>query len=239
LVAEHEDSDGSEKMNKRSVRVGASFTAVALTLAGCATDEYGNRLPMSDTTTGALVGTAVGAGIGALAASHSAKGALLGAVGGGLAGALVGNYMDRQKQDFEKVLAPELNAGVIRLEKLPDNRLRVGMTSVSAFQIDSYAIKPSFYGTLNRIAQVVNRYGKTQLVIVGYTDNTGSPQHNQVLSERRAGAVQNYLLGRGVIPQRLTAYGRGEADPIASNATEAGRQLNRRVEITIIPVTQG
>jgi len=226
-------------MRRRCMKLGVLATAGALVLIGCATDEYGNRLPMSDTGTGALVGTAVGAGIGALAASKSAKGALLGAVGGGLAGALVGNYMDRQKRDFEKVLAPELNAGAIRLEKLPGNRLRVGMTSVSAFQIDSYAIKPSFYGALNRIAQVVNRYGKTQLVIVGYTDNTGSPQHNQVLSERRAGAVRNYLLGRGVIPQRLAAYGRGEADPIASNATEAGRQLNRRVEITIIPVEQG
>jgi outer membrane protein OmpA-like peptidoglycan-associated protein len=226
-------------MRRQCMTLGALVTAGALILAGCATDEYGNRLPMSDTATGALVGTAVGAGIGALAASKSAKGALLGAVGGGLAGALVGNYMDRQKRDFEKVLAPELNAGVIRLEKLPGNRLRVGMTSVSAFQIDSYAIKPSFFGTLSRIAQVLNRYGKTQLVIVGYTDSTGSPQHNQVLSERRADAVRDYLLGRGVIPQRLTAYGRGEADPIASNATEAGRQLNRRVEITIIPLEQG
>jgi outer membrane protein OmpA-like peptidoglycan-associated protein len=221
------------------MKLGAAVTAGALTLAGCATDEYGNRLPMSDTETGALVGAALGAGIGALSTSKSAKGALIGAVGGGLAGGLVGNYMDRQKRDFERVLAPELNAGVIRLEKLPDDQLRVGMTSATAFQVNSDVIKPGFYGTLDKIANVLNRYGKTQLVIVGHTDNTGSAQYNQQLSERRARSVQDYLLGRGVVPQRLVAYGRGESQPIASNATAAGRQLNRRVDITIIPVTQG
>jgi outer membrane protein OmpA-like peptidoglycan-associated protein len=226
-------------MTKRCMKLGAALVAGALTLAGCATDEYGNQLPMSDTATGAMVGAALGAGIGALSTSKSAKGALIGAVGGGLAGGLIGNYMDRQKRDFERVLAPELNAGVIRVQKLPDDQLLVGMTAATAFRIDSAVIQPGFYGTLDKIANVVNRYGKTQLVIVGHTDNTGSAQHNQRLSEQRARSVQDYLLGRGVIPQRLTAYGRGESEPIASNATEYGRQLNRRVDITIIPVSQG
>jgi outer membrane protein OmpA-like peptidoglycan-associated protein len=223
----------------RWLKLGAVLTAGALTLGGCATDEYGNRLPMSDTGTGVLVGSALGAGIGALSTSKSAKGALIGAVGGGLAGGLVGNYMDRQKRDFEKVLAPELNAGVIRLEKLPEDRLLVRMTSATAFQVDSAVIRPSFYRTLDKIANVLNHYGRTRLVIVGHTDSTGSAQHNQQLSERRARSVQDYLLGRGVIPPRLVAYGRGESEPIASNATEYGRQLNRRVDIVIIPVTRG
>jgi outer membrane protein OmpA-like peptidoglycan-associated protein len=223
----------------RWLKLGAVLTAGALTLGGCATDEYGNRLPMPDTGTGVLVGSALGAGIGALSTSKSAKGALIGAVGGGLAGGLVGNYMDRQKRDFEKVLAPELNAGVIRLEKLPEDRLLVRMTSATAFQVDSAVIRPSFYRTLDKIANVLNHYGRTRLVIVGHTDSTGSAQHNQQLSERRARSVQDYVLGRGVIPARLVAYGRGESEPIASNATEYGRQLNRRVDIVIIPVTRG
>ena len=157
-------------------------------------------------------------------------------MGGGITGGLVGNYMDRQKKDFEKVLRPELDRGVIRIEKLPQNQLLVGMTGATAFEIDSDVIQPGFYTTLDKIANILNRYGKTQLIIVGHTDNTGSRQHNQQLSERRAAAVDGYLLQRQVIPQRLSAYGRGEEEPIATNATPEGRQRNRRVDITIIPI---
>jgi outer membrane protein OmpA-like peptidoglycan-associated protein len=119
---------------------------------------------------------------------------------------------------------------------MPEDQLLVGMTGATAFEVDSDVIKPGFYSTLDKIAGILNRYGKTQLVIVGHTDNTGSDQHNQQLSERRAGAVNQYLLNKGVIPERLSAYGRGKSEPIASNATPEGKQQNRRVDITIIPV---
>jgi outer membrane protein OmpA-like peptidoglycan-associated protein len=110
------------------------------------------------------------------------------------------------------------------------------MTGATAFTIDSDVIQPGFYSTLDKMANVLNRYGKTQLVIVGHTDNTGSAAHNQGLSERRAHAVEQYLLQRNVIPQRVEAYGLGQTQPRATNATPEGRQLNRRVEIVVIPV---
>ena len=223
-------------MKKRLLTGVASALAIVLLLSACATDEYGNRLPMSDTEKGSLIGAVGGAAVGALVASKSGKGALIGAIGGGIAGGLVGNYMDKQKKDFEKALQPELNNGVVRIQKLPNDELLVGMTGATAFEVNSDVIMPGFYSTLDKIADILNRYGKTQLVIVGHTDSTGSDQHNQVLSEKRAGAVAQYFLTRNVIPQRLSAYGKGKSEPIASNATPEGRQRNRRVDITIIPV---
>ena len=223
-------------MKKRLLTAVASALAVVLVLSGCATDEYGNRLPMSDTEKGSLIGAVGGAAVGALVASKSGKGALIGAIGGGIAGGLVGNYMDKQKKDFEKALQPELNNGVVRIQKLPNDELLVGTTGATAFEVNSDVIMPGFYSTLDKIADILNRYGKTQLVIVGHTDSTGSDQHNQVLSEKRAGAVAQYFLTRNVIPQRLSAYGKGKSEPIASNATPEGRQRNRRVDISIIPV---
>jgi outer membrane protein OmpA-like peptidoglycan-associated protein len=110
------------------------------------------------------------------------------------------------------------------------------MTGETAFDVDSPRIKPGFYSTLDKIADVVNRYGKTQLIIIGHTDSTGTAQHNQVLSEERAASVQDYLLGRGVIPQRLSAEGVGPRYPRATNDTPEGRALNRRVELVVVPI---
>ncbi len=223
-------------MNKRLMMGTAILVAGVLGLSGCATDEFGNPRPMTDAEKGVLIGGLGGATIGALAAKKHGKGALIGAVGGGIAGGLVGSYMDSQKKDFEKALQPEIAAGVVRVQKLPEDQLLVGMTGATAFETNSDVIKPGFYSTLDKIANILNRYGKTQLVIVGHTDSVGSDQYNQQLSERRAGSVDQYLLNKAVVPQRLSAYGRGKTEPIASNATEQGRQQNRRVDITIIPV---
>ncbi len=96
-----------------------------------------------------------------------------------------------------------------------------------------------FMPTLNRIADVVNRYGKTSLTIVGHTDSVGSDASNMDLSNRRAQAVEQYLEGQRVHPERLTAYGKGESEPRTSNDSEQGRALNRRVEVLIVPVVQG
>jgi outer membrane protein OmpA-like peptidoglycan-associated protein len=206
-------------------------------LSACATDEYGNKRPLTDAETGALIGAAGGAVLGAAVSKNNrGKGMLIGAVGGGLAGGAVGYYMDSQKKDLEKALAPERDAGVIQIEKMPQNALRVTMTDQTAFAVDSAEIKPRFHSSMDKISTVLNKYGKTELNIVGYTDSTGSAQHNQALSERRAQAVQTYFLQRNVVPQRLSAQGQGENNPRASNATDEGRQLNRRVEINIIPI---
>jgi outer membrane protein OmpA-like peptidoglycan-associated protein len=209
----------------------------AIFSTGCATDEYGNRRPMTEAEKGALIGAASGAVIGALVKKDKrSKGALIGAVGGGLAGAAVGSYMDSQKRDLEKVLAPEVQTGAINIAKVNQNNLLITMTSQTAFAFDSAEISPGFQSTMDKIANVLVRYGKTYLTVVGHTDNVGSQEYNQGLSERRSAAVTNYLRAQGVIPQRLVSLGRGETSPRASNATEAGRHLNRRVEIVVEPV---
>ncbi len=213
------------------------FLVIAVFTAGCVTDEYGNRRPMTDAEKGALIGAASGAVVGALAKKDNrSKGALIGAVGGGIAGVAVGSYMDSQKKDFEKVLVSEVQAGGITIQKVNRNDLLITMTSQTAFDFDSTQIKPGFYATLDKIANVVVRYGKTQLTIVGHTDNVGSSQYNQTLSERRAKAVNDYLINKGILLQRLEFLGRGETAARATNVTEEGRRLNRRVEIIIEPI---
>ncbi len=225
---------------RRSKLILTLSMAASLVLAGCATDEYGNRRPLTDAEKGVLIGGIGGAVIGSATSSkkHRTRGALLGAVGGGLAGGMVGTYMDNQKKDFEKVLASERDAGAIQIEKAANNTLRVTMSNQTAFEIDSAGIKPGFNPTMDKIATIVNRYGKTQLTVVGHTDSTGSDAHNQTLSEERARSVQAYLEQQGVAPQRLASYGRGESEPRASNNTASGRQLNRRAEIVIEPVVE-
>jgi len=212
----------------------AAFAAVS---TGCATDEYGNRRPMTDAQKGAIIGAIGGAAVGAIGnKSNRNRGAIIGAIGGGIAGVAVGSYMDSQKKDLEKVLASEVKAGDIAIQKVGQNDLLITMTAQTAFDFDSTVIKPGFYTTMDKVANVLVRYGKTQLTIVGHTDNVGTEQYNQTLSERRAKSVNDYLINKGVLIQRLAYVGRGETAPRASNATEEGRRLNRRVEILVEPV---
>jgi outer membrane protein OmpA-like peptidoglycan-associated protein len=220
-------------------RATSLITAAAFLLlsAGCAKDEFGRDRSMNRTEKGILLGAVGGAAIGALAKKDKrAKGALVGAIGGGIAGGVVGNYMDQQKKDLEKVLAGEVQRGAIEIEKLADHTLRVTMTSQTAFDFDSSSVKSGFQPTMDNIARVFNKYGKTFITVVGHTDNVGTPTYNQSLSERRARAVERYLQDQGVVDQRVESAGKGESVPRASNANESGRQLNRRVEIIIEPV---
>lgn len=208
--------------------------AASVALAACA------DRPLTYTETGALIGAASGAVVGAMAYKKDrTKGAVVGAVGGGLAGGAVGAYMDAQKRDLEKNLAPEIQAGQARVEKLPGDVVRVTMTNQTAFETDSSTIKPGFHSTMDKLADVVVRYGKTTLVVVGHTDNVGTAAYNQRLSERRALSVAQYLESRRVNAMRLATAGKGEAEPVAANTTESGRQANRRVEIYLEPVVQG
>src|SRR3990172_8088463 len=140
----------------------------AVFATGCATDEYGTRRPMTDAEKGAIIGAASGAAVGAIGnKSNRNRGALIGAVGGGLAGAAVGSYMDSQKRDLEKVLAPEVQAGAINIAKVDQNNLLITMTAQTAFDFDSTAIKSGFHSTMDKIANVLVRYGKTHLTVVG------------------------------------------------------------------------
>jgi len=222
------------KMNKIVIVLIMSFT---FALGGCVKDEYGNERPMTDAEKGALIGAVLGAGVGLTQKKkHGNKAVLIGAVGGAVGGGAVGYYMDSQKKDLEKALKPEMDKGVIRIQKLDKNRLLLSMTAETAFDVNATTIKTGFHYSLNKLAKILNKYGKTELLIIGHTDSTGSAQYNQGLSIRRAQAVEQYLLARKVVTQRLSSYGKGESQPVASNATAAGRRLNRRVDILVVPI---
>jgi outer membrane protein OmpA-like peptidoglycan-associated protein len=212
--------------------------SLALAIAGCAAD--GGMPTMGHREMGTIIGAAGGAVVGAIAYDKNrTKGALVGAVGGALAGGVVGRYMDDQKRDLEKNLAKEIQSGHARIEKLPNDVVRVTMTNQTAFDTDSTAIKPGFHTTLDKLADVVVRYNKTSLTVVGHTDNVGSDGYNQKLSERRALSVAQYLEQKRVNSMRLAISGKGESMPVAANSSDSGRQANRRVEIYVEPVTQG
>jgi outer membrane protein OmpA-like peptidoglycan-associated protein len=216
----------------------ASILASILVLTGCAAGD-GSRV-FTSKESGVLIGAAGGAVLGAVGyKKNRTKGALIGAIGGGLAGGVVGTYMDNQKRDLEKNLSQEIQSGQARVEKLPNDVVRITMTNQTAFETNSSAIKPGFHSTLDKLSDVVVRYGKTTLTIVGHTDNVGSSPYNQALSERRARSVAQHFESKKVDPVRLALSGKGEGQPVASNSSESGRQLNRRVEIYVEPVVEG
>ena len=212
----------------------STAVVVAVALAGC------DSIPTSYTNQGVAIGAVSGAVLGATAYSgNRSRGAIIGAIGGGLAGGAVGTYMDNQKRDLEKNLAKEIQTGEARVDKMPNDVVRITMTSNTAFDTNSTTIKQGFYTTMDKVADVMTRYGKTTLTVVGHTDNVGTDKYNQDLSQRRAYSVAQYLESKKVNPVRLATAGKGESEPVASNNTEAGRQQNRRVEIYVEPVREG
>lgn len=216
----------------------AALAALSMLLTGCTSDSSSSgKRGMTNMETGAIIGAVGGAVVGAVAyKKNRTAGAIVGAVGGGLAGGAVGAYMDSQKKDLEKNLHKEIQAGSARVDKMPNDVVRITMTNQTAFDTNSTTIKPGFYSTMDKVADVVIRYGKTTLTVVGHTDNKGTAEYNQKLSEQRALSVAQYLESKDVNPVRLATSGKGETDPIASNDTESGRQANRRVEIYVEPV---
>jgi outer membrane protein OmpA-like peptidoglycan-associated protein len=219
----------------------AGVVILSLAVSGCSsTGSADGKRPMTNMEMGALLGAAGGAVVGAVAyKKNRTKGAIIGAVGGGLAGGAVGAYMDSQKKDLEKNLSKEIAAGQARVDKMSNDVVRITMTNATAFDVNSSQIKPGFNSTMDKVADVVIRYGKTTLTVVGHTDNTGKPDYNQKLSEERALSVARYLESKNVNPMRLATSGKGDTQPIASNTTDSGRQANRRVEIYVEPVVQG
>ena len=205
----------------------------ATILAGCTTDPYTGQQKVSNTAGGVALGALAGAGLGMLAGGNDRRNALIGAGIGALGGGVVGNYMDRQEAE----LRAQLQGTGVSVTRNGD-RIILNMPSNITFDVDQDAVKPGFYPTLNSVAIVLRKFNRTLIDVNGHTDSTGSLQHNQDLSQRRAMSVADYLGTQGVDPRRVSSVGFGPSQPIASNATEAGRAQNRRVEIQIAPVTQ-
>lgn len=189
--------------------------AMALSISGCS----------SNLRTGALGGAAAGAVIGGIA-SGSARGAIIGAAVGGAAGAAIGGIMDAQAEDLQDKLP---NA---RVERVGEG-IHITFDSGILFDVNSSNLRQASRQNLNDLVASLKEYEGTDVLVVGHTDSTGEAAYNQTLSERRADAARNYLVGAGLSADRVTAIGRGEEEPIASNDTQAGRQENRRVEIAI------
>ena len=218
---------------RKQFRTLALLLSVAALLAACTNPDDPHRRAKTGAAIGAVAGAVLGHQI-----DHNA-GRYVGAVVGGLAGAGVGNYMDEQQQAFERDLAGEQAAHQVEIERLEDESLKLTLDSEVSFDFDRAEIKPAFMGSLDKLAGVIVRYDRTRVLIVGHTDSIGSESYNRILSERRAGSVASYLAERGVSWSRLQTEGRGEAEPRADNSTEAGRQLNRRVEIFLKPLEEG
>ncbi|KUL21745.1 OmpA family protein [Chlorobium limicola] len=178
---------------------------------------------------GAGYGAAAGGVIGGIIGSRSgswAKGAFLGAVIGGAAGALIGNYMDKQAAEIDR----DVEGATV--ERVGEG-IRVVFDSGILFSTGSSTLTATSRDNIERLARIINRYDDTNVVIEGHTDTVGNEESNQFLSEHRAEAVSNLLKTYGVYGSRLSAVGYGENRPVASNETESGRRLNRRVEILI------
>ncbi len=205
-------------------------------LAACSTDPFTGEQKVSNTAigagTGALVGAVGGLIIGQNTSASTRKAALIGAGLGALAGGGIGLYMDNQ----EAKLRERLRGTGVSVTRVGDDII-LNMPSNITFATDSADLKPQFFDTLNSVAIVLNEFNRTLVDVTGHTDSTGTPQHNQGLSERRAGTVAEYLVSQGNNPSRFQVLGMGQTEPIASNATAEGRAQNRRVEIRIVPLT--
>jgi outer membrane protein OmpA-like peptidoglycan-associated protein len=195
--------------------------------------------PMTNREKGTGIGMGVGAATGALLGqaiggntTATVLGAVAGAAAGGIAGNLIGDYMDRQERDLQRATARMEGASVQRQQ---DN-LAVTFRSDFLFDVGSDRLKPGAYQEIYQVADILNRYPDTRVQVHGHTDSTGSEQYNFELSEARALAVKDALVNQGVHPSRISARGYGETNPIASNASESGRQLNRRVALLIVPI---
>ena len=205
-------------------------------LVSCTTlDPYSREEKISNASKGAAIGALSGVAVGLITGDDSAerkKNALILAGVGGLAGGAVGYYMDQQ----EMKLRQQLEGTGVSVTRIGDN-ITLNMPGNVTFGFNSGDIDSGFYPVLDSVGIVLKEFDQTLVEVAGHTDSTGSAEYNQALSERRAQSVVGYLKSQPVRADRLITVGAGENRPIASNATAQGQALNRRVEITIVPVT--
>jgi outer membrane protein OmpA-like peptidoglycan-associated protein len=223
-------------MNTKSLAIAAVAALMTITIGGCETlDAYTQESKTSNTAKGAMIGAAAGAVVGLVSGDDAVERrqrAMILAGVGALAGGAVGNYMDRQ----EAKLRAELQGTGVSVTRIGDN-ITLNMPGNVTFATDSSDLSPAFFDVLSSVGKVMKEYNKTVVEVAGHTDSTGSDSYNQSLSERRAGSVAQYLQSQQIGNERLITVGMGEARPVADNGTADGRQANRRVEITMVPLT--
>ena len=211
-------------MKKRAVRTSVMALAGLGLVACTSTDFDSNKNAIGGALAGAVGGAVAGNIIGE--EKSTKRGAILGAIAGGAIGA----NLDRQ----EAMLREQIGGSGALIQNT-GNELIVTLPEAITFAVDSTVVEPRFQSTLAQFAQNLQQFPNSRITIVGHTDNTGTVQYNQGLSEGRARAVASQLIANGVSPGRISTFGEGEFNPVASNSTAAGRQQNRRVVLTITP----
>ena len=204
--------------------ISGAFLIFCLTACASVTSPYSTE--RDKTAKGAGFGAAAGAVAAILDGGREADEILAGAAIGAVVGGGIGAYMDAQEEKFARIPGTTT-------ERVGPDTLLVRFDSDVLFEIDSAALCASCRDSMEETAWVLNQYPKTAVIVQGHTDSTGSEEHNQALSERRARAVQGFLVGRGVAGERIATVGYGEAYPVAANDTPFGRRLNRRVDLML------
>ena len=216
---------------RASIKIAGVATAALFALAACTDPTYGPGGERQRTAQGAAIGAGIGAVLGGTIKSGDdrVENAIVGAAIGGLVGGAIGNNLDKQAEELNQSLSSDIgviNTGDALIVRMPQDIL---------FAVDSSTVRPDLRNDLLILADSLNTYPDTTVTVVGHTDNTGSAEYNQGLSERRANSVASVLINAGVSGGRLIAIGAGEDQPIATNQTAEGRAQNRRVDITIRP----
>ena len=205
------------------IRKSLVVVLTTLFVVACASD------PNAKAKRGAGIGAAAGAVAGAVIGNQSGNnrtGAVVGAAAGAAIGGAIGHRMDKQEQELRQIQGVDVT-------RPSEGQIDVRLTSDILFDVDSATLRPESRSTLRELAGNIQRYPDEVIDVEGHTDSTGTTDHNQVLSERRASSVRQYLVDNGVPARSITAVGYGETRPKSSNSTPEGRQLNRRVEIHI------
>ena len=216
------DADVKREVIMRRVLVLMLTAVLVFGLFGCAS--------MTRRDTGILIGAAGGALAGAAignASGNPAVGAILGAVVGGAAGGIIGNYMDDQAAEMEA----DLEGATI--ERVGEG-IKITFDSGILFDVDNAELRYEAKENIARLAEILNKYEDTNIMLAGHTDSDGAEDYNMALSERRARAVENYLAEREVSNPRMSSAWYGESRPVADNSTLEGKQANRRVEVAIM-----
>jgi len=221
----------------KAIRVFIFVLLGGLLAAGCQTiDPYTGETKTSNATKGAGIGAATGAVIGAISGDNARERrerAIIGAGVGALAGGAVGSYMDQQEAELRE----ELEDTGVSVTRRGDDII-LNMSSNISFSTGSADLNANIFPVLDSVSKVIRKYDKTLVEAAGHTDSVGSAESNQSLSERRANTVAQYLISRGVARDRAIIIGAGENMPMADNSSAEGRALNRRVELSLLPIRE-